>query len=491
VKVRIRLIAVAALAATLLSPAWARNPAQDADEAVRRRVANVLAEELARLRASLVETVRRELARESGSGSGSASLDAALKLVTEDLLKKHANFLASDALEGRQAGYDGGDKAGVYIADVMKSSGLSPVGDKDAKGNPTYFQAFKIRDRVTRNCLGLLEGSDPDLRKEYVVLGAHYDHLGTADQAGPPGQRMDRPRDGDKIWNGADDNGSGTTTLLALAKAFGEGGLKPKRSILFIAFSGEEEGLLGSFHYVEHPIAPMGRHIFMLNLDMVGRNPDKPIKIDGVGSAEGPRLRKVCEDAAAAAGLNAVVNDRVTVFGGDSDHTPFRDKGVPFIFFFSGFHPDYHKVTDHADRLAYPNMVRVAGAAGRILMALADSGDSLTYRKLEFGPMVPARPRHSLGIRGAEVEDDKREALGLKEGEGGVRVERVNDKSVGALAGLQVGDVILRLDGKTLKAGAELDTLRTILEAVKPGEDVEIVIFRDGGKSTLKAKWDK
>ncbi|HEY3226553.1 MAG TPA: M20/M25/M40 family metallo-hydrolase [Planctomycetota bacterium] len=482
-----RAFAAAALAMALLSPAWARDSAQEADEALRRRVEKVLAEELVRLRASLLETVRRELGREPESGS----IDAALKLVTEGLLKRHANFLASDALEGRQAGYDGSDKAGMYIADVMKSCGLAPVGDKDAKGNPTYFQVFKIRDRVTRNCLGLLEGSDPELKKEFVVLGAHYDHLGTADQEGPPFQRLDRPRGDDRIWNGADDNGSGTTTLLALVKAFGEGGLRPRRSILFIAFSGEEEGLLGSFHYVEHPIAPIGRHIFMLNLDMVGRNPEKPVKIDGVGSAEGPRLRKVCEDAAAAAGLNAAVNDRVTVMGGDSDHTPFRDKGVPFIFFFSGFHADYHKVTDHADKLAYANMVRVAGAAGRILMALADSGESLAFKKLEFGPMIPARPRRSLGIRAAELEDGERAPLGLKEGEGGVRVERVNEKSVGGAAGLKVGDVIVRVDGKPLKAGAELDTLRSILEGVKPGQEVEIVIHRDGEKSTLKATWDK
>ncbi|HTF57609.1 MAG TPA: M20/M25/M40 family metallo-hydrolase [Planctomycetota bacterium] len=486
-KLRMRVLAVAALAAALLSPAWARTPAQDSAEALRRRVANVLAEELARLRASLVETVRRELSREAGSGS----VDAALRLVTEGLLKRHATFLASDELEGRQAGFDGGDKAGVYIADVMKTCGLAPVGDKDAKGNPTYFQVFKIRDRVTRNCLGVLEGSDPDLKKEFVVLGAHYDHLGTADQPGPPGQRMDRARDNDRIWNGADDNGSGTTVLLALAKAFGEGGLKPKRSILFIAFSGEEEGLLGSFHYVEHPIAPLGRHIFMLNLDMVGRNPEKPVKIDGVGSAEGPRLRKVCEDAAAAAGLNAVVNDRVTIFGGDSDHTPFRDKGVPFIFFFSGFHADYHKVTDHADRLAYANMVRVAGTAGRILMAVADSGDSLTYKKLEFGPMVPARPRRMLGIFPKELEESERAPFGLKVGEGGLRVEKVNEGSAGQAAGLKAGDVIVRLGGKPLEAGSELETIRSILEGVKPGQEVEIVIYRDGEKSTVKAKWDK
>jgi Zn-dependent M28 family amino/carboxypeptidase len=289
-------------------------------------------------------------------------------------------------------------------------SGAGPGPDKDAKGNPTYYQEFRIGKLVTRNCLGMLEGSDAELKKEIVVLGAHYDHLGTADNPGPPFQRSDRPRDDDKIWNGADDNGSGTTTLLGLVKAFGEGGLKPKRSILFIAFSGEEGGLLGSYHYVGHPIESMARHVFMLNLDMVGRNPDKAMKIEGVGSAEGPRLRRTVEDAVAATGLKAVVNDAVTIQGGDSDHTPFREKGVPFVFFFSGFHADYHRVTDHADKLAYGNMVKVARTSGRILMTLADADETLAAKKLEFARPVPGAPRRTLGIGIEDVPDEDRES---------------------------------------------------------------------------------
>ena len=479
------MLAAVAVATAILAPALARGVPQDSEQTVRRRVEAALAEELARLRASLLDVVRVELARGSGAS------DAAFALVTEDLLRKHATYLASDELEGRQAGYEGNNKASAYIAGVMKQAKLKPVGDPDDKGAPTYFQAFKIGKLETRNCLGMLEGSDPDLKKEILVLGAHFDHLGTADNEGPPFQRSDRPRDGDKIWNGADDNGSGTTTLLGLVKAFGEGGLKPKRTILFIAFSGEEGGLLGSFHYVAHPVEPIARHVFMLNLDMVGRNPDKAMKIDGVASAEGTKLRRTVEDAVAASGLKAVVNDNVTVMGGDSDHTPFRNKGVPFVFFFSGFHADYHKLTDHADKLAYGNMVKVANTAGRILMSLADSPETLAGRKLEFGRPARGRPQRLLGVGIDDIPDEDRASLGLKDGEGGVKVSQVNPDSVALAAGVEKDDVIVGLDGKTFSPGSEAADLRKALDAVTPGKDVEVIVLRDGKRTTLKAKWEK
>lgn len=479
-----KFLTCAAMAAlVLVAPLQARS--QDADAGIRRRIEKELAEELARLRASLAEKVRLELA------GGSGKIGAALGLITEEDLKKHATYLASDELKGRQAGYEGNDKAAEYIAGVMKRAGLAPVGDKDDKGNATYFQAFKAFKRPTRNCLAMLEGSDPELKKEIIVVGAHFDHVGSGDTEGPPFQRMGRPRDGDDIWNGADDNGSGTSTLLGMIRAFGEGGLKPKRSILFIAFTGEEGGLLGSYHYVAHPIAPMARHTFMLNLDMVGRNPDKPIKIEGVGSAEGTRLRKAVEDAVALSGLKAIVNDQVTLQGGDSDHTPFHEKGVPFTFFFSGFHADYHRVTDHAEKLAYDNMVKVGRASARILMTLADADETLAARKLEFDAPAPARPRRTLGVVITDLSDGDRETLGLKEGEAGVRVDKVNDDSVALAAGVEPGDVVLRINDKGLSPGTEFDDLRKILNDVTAGKDVPVVVLRKGKRVTLTARWEK
>ena len=478
-----RLMRAAALVAAFWIPALAA-PQESAD-AVRRRVEQALAEELARLRESILQTIRQEL------GTSSGSPDAAFALITEDLLRRHATYLAGDDLEGRQAGYEGNRKAAAYIAGVMKEAGLKPVGDPDDAGRPSFHQSFRIGKLETKNCLGLLEGSDPDLKKEILVVGAHFDHLGTADQDGPPFQRSGRPRDDDKIWNGADDNGSGTSTLLALVKAFGGGGLRPKRSILFMAFSGEEGGLIGSRFYVNHPIAPMARHAFMLNLDMVGRNPDKPVKIEGVGSAGGPRLRKVVEAAVAATGLKAVVNDEVTLDGGDSDHTPFRMRGVPFTFFFSGLHADYHRVTDHAEKLAYGNMVLVGRAAGRILWTLADAEESLGARRLDFDAPAPAHPRRTLGIMVETLTAEERDGLGLAKGESGVRVTHVNDGSVALAAGIEEGDIIVRLDGKAIAPGAEFADLPKILNEITPGNDVDVGVIRGKEKKTLKAKWDK
>lgn len=475
-----RWAAVAILAVWLPASSFA----QESDR-VRTRIERALAEELARLRASIVDTVRLELARSAGAP------DRSFTLITEELLRKHATYLASDELEGRQAGYEGNRKAADYIAGVMKEGGLTPVGDKDDEGRPTYFQAFKVGRLATRNCLGLLEGSDAELKKDILVVGAHFDHLGTADHEGPPFQRSDRPRDDDKIWNGADDNGSGTSTLLALIRAFTAGGLKPKRSILFIGFSGEEGGLVGSMHYVRHPIAPITRHLFMLNLDMVGRNSDKPVKIEGVGSAAGPRLRKVVEEAVAATGLRAVVNDAVTLSGGDSDHTPFKVKGVPFTFFFSGLHADYHKVTDHAEKLAYDNMVKVGRTAGRILVALADSEEPVSDPKLEFGPSAPMRPSRALGVGIQDLSEEERSSLGLKDDEGGVRVTRVSENSVALSAGIAKDDVIIKMDGQALKPGTEFSDLPRILNAIKAGTDVDVTVIRGGKRTALTARWDK
>jgi hypothetical protein len=456
---------------------------ESAESAARRRAEKALAEELVRLRAAVLETIRQEM------GVAPAATATGLALITEDLLKKHATYLASDELEGRQAGYEGNVKAAEYIAGVMKESGLAPVGDLGTDGKPTYFQEFQLGKLSTRNVLGFLEGSDAELKKDILVLGAHFDHLGTGDNPGPPMQRSGRAREGDKIWNGADDNGSGTSTLLAVIKALGTGGAKPKRSILFLAFSGEEGGLIGSRFYVNHPIAPIGRHIFMLNLDMVGRNSDAPIKIEGVGSASGTLLRKTVESAVADTGLRAVVNDEVTVSGGDSDHTPFRMKGVPFTFFFSGLHADYHKVTDHAEKLAYDNMVRVGRTAAQVLLALANSPETLASRKLEFGKSAPVVKKRTLGLELEDLAEGERGKLGLEGTDSGLLVKVVRAGSVAAAAGLRIDDVLVGVNGKPLAEGKEVETLRTVLDGVKPGTDVPIDVIRDGARRTLQGRW--
>jgi acetylornithine deacetylase/succinyl-diaminopimelate desuccinylase-like protein len=471
--------------------------AQDGDE-LRKKIDRVVSEETDRSRSSLLEALRQDLGRAPApvrppDAVPAGTLAAADALVTEELLRGHATFLADDALEGRAAGYPGNDKAGDYVAGVFKDCGLVPAGEEGG-----WFQTFKVRGRATRNVLGLLEGSDPQLKDEIVVVGAHYDHVGTGDQ--PDFGRLGN-RGEDRIWNGADDNGSGTTALLGAARAFGKGGLRAKRTVLFIAFSGEEAGLIGSAWYCRSPIRPIEKHVFMLNLDMVGRNPQRPMEIHGVGSAEGGVVRRAVERAVGETGLQARLKDEVEIHGGDSDHSSFRDRKVPYAFFFSGFHADYHRPSDTADKLAYPNLVKVSRSAVRILLEVGGLEDRPRFAGAARGPRfrLPEapepgfeRPARRLGVVVQALDDTECELLGLVKAQGGLRIEAVNPGSAALTAGIKDGDVVLSLAGEALPRSGTQERLRDLLrDRVKPGQEVELVVLRQGNKLNLKAKWDQ
>ncbi len=454
--------------------------AQDQEAELRRKVEEALRRETERSRAELLDLVRREL----GVGRPAA------ERISKDLLRRHVETLADDEMEGRNAGFPGADKAAEYIAGAMKEAGLQPAGEEGG-----WFQKFRVIGRATRNVVGLREGTDPELRKEFVVVGAHYDLVGTVAQ-GNLG-RLGGARGGDTIYNGADDNASGTSVLLALAEALGAGGPGTRRSVVFVAFSGEEEGLFGSRHYVNHPAAPMAQHVFMLNLDMVGRNADRPVEIHGAGSAEGGVLRKAAEAAVARSGLKAKIHDQVKLVMGDSDHTSFSARRIPFVFFFSGFHPDYHRVTDHADKISYDNLERVARAALHLVAEVADaderprfSGAGLAnpFRLPDFdSPPVPTR---RLGVTVQELDDAECAALGLDRDQGALRVEDVHAGGAAAAAGVRAGDLVLGIAGVRLPRSGARDRLRQALaDRVKPGAEAELVVLRKGEALTLKARW--
>ena len=496
-----------ALFAALLSPLCAASTPlgtgqQDSKERaaeILKKIERAIEQESERSRAELLDLVRQELrgtkpAPKAADPAPEAqkapalSTDKAKAVVTTDLLKKHAGYLASDELEGRCAGYPGCDKAADYIAESFKKSGLKPSGD-----NGTYFQKFRLVGKDTKNVIGLIEGTDPALKNEYVVVGAHYDHVGTADTRdfGRMGGKGD-----DTIWNGADDNGSGTTCVLALAQAFGDGSLAARRTIIFMCFSGEEAGLVGSRFYTKNPIGgSIDKTIFMLNLDMVGRNPTKPIEIHGVGSADGGVLRKAVERAVAASGLKAKLNEAVTLMGGDSDHSSFAEKRVPFAFFFSGFHADYHRPSDHADKLAYDNMVKVVHTSMDILLDMANLDERPKFSgkakpSIQIPDLEPPVQTRVLGVTVQELDDADCTALKLAADQGGLRVDAVRPGMAAAGAGIKVGDVILGVAGVTLPRGGTRDELRKVLtEKVKPGKEVDIVILRSGERVVLKGKW--
>jgi acetylornithine deacetylase/succinyl-diaminopimelate desuccinylase-like protein len=486
-----------ALAALLLPvQAGARQDAPDRASEILKKIDSAIEEESAKSRRAILDLVRQELRGaeappkpEAKAPAAAGSLEKARAFLTTDLLKKHAYFLASDDLEGRCAGYAGCDKAAAYIADVFKKAGLKPAGDAGG-----WYQKFRLMGKDTQNVVGMIEGSDPELKGEAVVLGAHYDHVGTSETRdfGRMGGKGD-----DNIWNGADDNASGTTCVMALAQAFGQSGLSARRTIVFICFSGEEAGLVGSRYYTNHPALPLEKTAFMLNLDMVGRNPTKPMEIHGVGSAEGGVIRKAAEHGVASSGLKAKLNDGVTLVGGDSDHSSFADKRVPYAFFFSGFHADYHRPSDHADKLAYDNMVKVALTAMDILLEIGnlDERPKFSGRNrpgLNLPDLEPATPPRRLGVTVQELDDNDCDGLKLPGDQGGLRVDAVQAGSAAEAAGVKVGDVVLSLSGATLPRGGTREELRRVLtDKVKPGKEAEIVVLRKGERVTLKAKWDE
>jgi hypothetical protein len=212
---------------------------------------------------------------------------------------------------------------------------------------------FETRVLRTNNVLGLLEGRDPDLHQEVIIVGAHYDHDGI--------------RSG-YIWNGADDNGSGTAGVLTLANAFATAPERPKRSIIFALWGAEEKGLLGSSYFVENPVVPLDQIVVKKNLDMIGRDRESPElgiraednrnQVHITVSAHNPLLEKVTlwNNAVVSLDMNLAVRD---VVSGGSDHVPFARRGIPIMSLFTGFHTDYHQPSDSADKINYNKMAQI------------------------------------------------------------------------------------------------------------------------------------
>ena len=229
--------------------------------------------------------------------------------------------------------------AGVNLAEVRKSAG--PVARELPGLTATVALEEMVTDSVAApNTVGILGGSDPALRNEYLVFSAHMDHIGVT------------PSRADSINNGADDNASGTAGVIELAEAFSRPGARPRRSIIFVTVSGEEKGLWGSRYFSEHPPVPVNRLVANINLDMLGRNwPDTIVAIGKEHSGLGATLERV--NAAHPELRMAAIDDRWPEerFYFRSDHYNFARKGVPALFFFNGVHEDYHRVTDSPDKI--------------------------------------------------------------------------------------------------------------------------------------------
>ena len=316
------------------------------------------------------------------------------------------------------------------------------------------------------NVVGLVPGSDPRLKDEHIVIGAHYDHLGY----GHYGTR-DASTEGE-VHYGADDNASGTAVLLHIAERLAGARIKPARTIVFAAFSGEELGLHGSRHYTRHPPLPLPSAKAMLNLDMVGRLRENRVTVFGAHSAN--QLSGIVAAEAAKLGLEIRESDGI----GRSDNISFYNNKVPALHFFSGIHADYHRPGDTWDKLNYDGMSRIADLVLGIARRIADATEQIKFVALpSLQPASDAGEAPPLRAYFGSIPD-------YDSGDAGVRLAGVSPGSPAALAGLREGDVIIQF------AGARIQNIEDLMEqlgAKKPGDQVEVVVLRSGAPLTAKA----
>jgi hypothetical protein len=398
--------------------------------------------------------------------------------ITAEALKRHVVFLADDKLEGRGGGYPGELKAAQYIADEFKRIGLVPIGDSK-RGRRSYFQEFKFHAyhpvkpweiMTSRNVIGFLEGSDQELKHEIVVIGAHYDGQGRAGQADPT--RVPAT-DTDEIWNSANDNASSVAAIVEIARAIKTGKIAAKRSLLFIAFGAEEHGMNGSIHYVTHPAFELNRHVAMINLEKLGRAPERPLTVNGAASS--PSWQKILTAAQERTKTKVSVNPYAFP---DSDHYPFGASRIPSIMFYvSGVAA--HDASDSADKIDFARNAEAARHALAILLEAANQSAR---------PEFAAAPFPDLGLIAHLATNGEADAVGLTGNVSGLKVTAVLPGLPGAAAGLKPGDLILKFADFELRRDATLQSLmamhRQVLEG-KFGRQFRMVILRNEKQSEL------
>jgi len=308
-----------------------------------------------------------------------AEVAPVLERISAASMRGNLSFLASDALGGRGTPSPGLDIAAEFIASQFRAAGLEPLGDdgyfqtadwnlidpKRAK-NPPATPAAPVK---VRNVVGILRGSDPVLKDSYVLVTAHYDHVGT--KTGP----------GDVIFNGANDDGSGTVSVIELAKAFSAHKTRPKRSIVFMTVFGEEHGLVGSRYYGAHPLVPIEKTIAGINLEQVGRTDDsegpqvRAFAVTGFDFSEvGAILKSAGDDTGIRVSKHPVNSDK---YFAHSDNQALADQGIPSHTVSVAYaFPDYHGAGDHWDKIDYENMAAVDRTVALAIWTIANGTDT-------------------------------------------------------------------------------------------------------------------
>ena len=442
------------------------------------------------------------LSRLSYDNAGEAGIP--VLVVSRQLAKKLLNIPRPDMTLSEFEKYE----ADARVVAARPKGGTQPDGtyifSPTLMREPVPGLSLSITTDVVRrespsfNVVGVLPGSDPKLKDEAIVIGAHYDHLGRG------GEGSLAQREGE-IHYGADDNASGVAGLLELARIISTQNPKPRRTIIFIAFSGEEEGLIGSNYYVNHPVVPLANTVAMINLDMIGRLKERNLVIGGVGTApewkamidesnltpasiaigniKNGSSPSAAESVIKAAGEPVASTNRKEQFlltlnqdgYGPSDHSSFYAKQVPVLFFWTGTHSDYHKPSDTAEKINYEGEARIVAFIANIVRDVDRSDKRPTYAVAKS-----ASPGRSTGFR---------VYLGTipnyADSHDGLKLDGVRDDSPAAKGGLKAGDKIVKIAGREIK---NVYDYTYALGEMKAGQEYEIEVVRGSERVTLKLK---
>jgi hypothetical protein len=408
---------------------------------------------------------------EKGEYPARMALASLEPVFSEERMAAHVNYLASDKLQGRGLGSDGLEMAANYIASEFKKAGLIGGGDEKS-----YFQIWKDRagrngeEIVLKNVIGIIPGKKKEWKEQSVVIAAHYDHLGL----GWPDVR--KGNEG-KVHYGADDNASGIAVMIELAQLLGTT-VSPDRTIVFVAFTGEESDLIGSKYYVNNmKNYPANKTMGAINLDTVGRLGKNKILI--LNSSSASEWKHIAMGIGFVTGLPYEI---VTQDLDASDQVSFIKAGVPAIQIFSGPHYDYHRPTDTVDKIDTAGMVKVATFTREALMYLAERDEPMTFVSSTSSGKHPVSNSGSRKV-GTGIMPDF-----AFQGEG-VKVADVSPDSPAAKAGIQKGDVIIDLGDTSV---SDLKSYSNALKSYKPGDTTTIVFLHEGeevrSEITLQAR---
>jgi len=393
--------------------------------------------------------------------------------VTVEELTDHISYLASDTLKGRETGSAGDSLAAEYIRSELAQCGYVPLtGDglqrfhfSATAGVDTIGEVIK-ESGETRNVVMMLPGENDSLKNEYVIIGAHFDHLGM----GGKGTSSRRP-DSIGVHHGADDNASGIAMMLEIAEKFAFTKGSHPRTIICAAFSGEEKGLLGSKYFADNPGIDLSKVNAMINLDMVGRLQESNIlQVNGVGTSE--KMKEIVTTLNDSTLLSLALSEAGY---GPSDHSSFYMKNIPVLFFTTGAHPDYHTPNDTYDRINYTGMEKVSALIFKVVHQLVSSAEKQVFR--EAGPKEgQGGPMRRNGVTLGIMPDFN----GVEKN--GLRADIVTPGKPAANGGMKNGDIITSINGKVIN---NIYDYMSKMGELKAGEVITVEIIRGGNTMTL------